>query len=265
MKKRIFISLFVLSFLFSSWFLIYKVDWISIFQVENISARSENKIGDVLWDIYKKTDEEIEDPDVKQTIDSLTTYVCMQNNIDYNKLKIHIVKNKDVNAFALPAGHIVINSGLLQNSNNESEFIGVFSHELSHVELNHVMKKMYKEFGISVLLSITVGQNSEMIKNILNSLTSTAYDRTLESEADLNAVKFMEKASIDPKYLAYFLIKISKSDQNLNLFKWFSTHPDSKFRAHQILKQKKFKKDQQNKIILNKNSWNKLKIKLNEM
>jgi Zn-dependent protease with chaperone function len=66
-----------------------------------------------------------------------------------NQIPLHfnVVRSSEVNAFALPNGHLIVYSGLISNSENQEEFCGVISHEIAHIILNHVMKKLVKEIG----------------------------------------------------------------------------------------------------------------------
>src|SRR5215471_5938346 len=43
----------------------------------------------------------------------------------------------EVNAFALPGGHMFIYTGLLKAGDNEAQLAGVMGHEMSHVILRH--------------------------------------------------------------------------------------------------------------------------------
>ncbi len=70
------------------------------------------------------------------------------NDIDRDKIKVHLLFKDEVNAFALPDGHLVIFSGLILESENPEELSGVLAHELAHIELNHVMTKLMREVGL---------------------------------------------------------------------------------------------------------------------
>jgi predicted Zn-dependent protease len=76
-----------------------------------------------------------------------------------------VLNNDEINAFALPNGHLIVYSGLILNSDNQEELIGFICHEIAHIALNHIMKRLVKEIGTSVLISMTTGNGgSEIIK-----------------------------------------------------------------------------------------------------
>ena len=89
--------------------------------------------------------------------------------------------------------------------------------------------------GYSVLISITTGDaGGGAIKELLGMLSSTAYDRKLEKDADLKAVEYLKNAGISPNGFADFLYRLGDKDGSLGNLSWISTHPDSKERAKYI-------------------------------
>ena len=105
------------------------------------------------------------------------------------------------------------------------------------------MNKLVKEIGLSVLISMSTGNgNAETIKAAIKQLSSSAYDRKLETEADLAAVDYLIKAGIDPKPFANFIYRLPDKSKNLpHQIYWISTHPESKERAEKIIERIKGK------------------------
>ncbi|MDZ7607365.1 MAG: M48 family metallopeptidase [Cyclobacteriaceae bacterium] len=136
--------------------------------------------------------------------------MCDKNDIDRDKIKVHLLFKDEVNAFALPDGHLVIFSGLILESENPEELSGVIAHELAHIKLNHVMTKLMREVGLSVLLSMASGGGGDMLRETAKMLSSTAFDRALEKEADIKAVDYLIEANISPEPFATFLLPLSQ-------------------------------------------------------
>jgi beta-barrel assembly-enhancing protease len=228
--------LIVASF-FGLWLAIGQVDWMTMFKVEKATQNVEEKLGELYWDIFKNMEDEVTDTKVISAVDSLLTRICDRNDIDREKIKLHLINKDEVNAFALPDDHLVIFSGLIADCENESELCGVIAHELAHLEKGHIMKKLVKEVGLSVLLSMTTGNgNPEIIQQAIKVLTSSAYDRNLEREADLSGADYLINAGIDPEGFAQFMFRMSTQEQDVpeQLF-WISTHPGSEQRTKDIL------------------------------
>lgn len=263
MNKPIIQGIITVLLFLGSWFLLAQIDWVKIFNIQQVTDRTEQKLGDLFWDVFKKAEEEIKSPQVVNSIDSLVTQICKANNIDKEKLKIHILKMDEINAFALPNGHLIIYSGLILNADNQDELAGVISHELAHIELNHVMKKLVKEIGLSVLISMTTGNSgAEVITETARVLSSSAFDRSLEKEADIKAVDYLINANLNPGAFADFLYKLSDND-GTEYLTWISTHPDSKERAEYIIEYSKGK-EMVTMPILSDTTWNTLKEDLSE-
>ena len=119
----------------------------------------------------------------------------------------------------------------------------------SHLQKNHVMKKLSKEIGFSVLMSMT-GANATMIKEVLHTLSSSAYDRNLEREADMESVNYMINANIDPRPFADFLYELSLDNELHKYTYWVSTHPESEARAKTILNYLKTKKSKKPLVVV---------------
>jgi len=54
-----------------------------------------------------------------------------------------VVDVEDVNAFALPAGHVFVTAPLIAMASNEAELAGVVSHEIGHIMARHTAERMY--------------------------------------------------------------------------------------------------------------------------
>jgi len=265
MRKLLFEFLLFVLVLGSVWFTLAQIDWMTIFKVEHATKSMEEKVGDLFWNLMKKSETEITSASLVSPIDSMLNRICAKNKIDRERIKIHFIKKDEINAFALPNHHLIVYSGLINACENESELCGVLCHELAHMEKNHIMNKLIKDVGLSLLISMSTGNgNSEMVQAAIKQLSSTAYDRSLESEADMTGADYLIKANIDPEPFANFLYRLSNNTENLpSQIHWISTHPDSKMRAEKIIehiKNRNFIKTP----ILRDSEWNLLKSKLKE-
>lgn len=263
MKKIIIQLIIAIASFFVLLLALQQVNWMKIFQIEKVSKAAENKLGDLVWGIYKNTGKEINKESIVQPIDSLLTKICKSNHIDRTTIKMHILENSEINAFALPDNHLVIFTGLISFCKNEGELSGVIAHELAHLQKAHVMKKLIKEIGLSAIISIaTNNKGTEMAKSIAKLLSSSAYDRNLEKEADLTAVEYMMNSKLKPVDFANFLMHISEKESGVSEhLKWVSTHPISKIRAEYIIESCKGKHIEYLPII-SQYGWEKLQYEV---
>ena len=229
--------------IFAVWFGLSQVDWMKLFNIRQTTQNTEEKIGDLFWKMLQNSETELTSDSIAAPVDSMLTRICTANSIDRKKIKLHLLRKGEVNAFMLPNNHLLIYSGLIASCENEAELYGVISHELAHMEKNHVMNKLVKEVGLSVLISMSTGNgNSEAIKSVIQKISSSAYDRKLETEADLTAVDYLEQAGIEPEPFANFLYRLADQTKNLpSQIYWISSHPESKERAEKIIERIKGK------------------------
>ena len=237
MKAGIFAQLAVIIILFFSiWLLLSRIDWVGHFSIDQMDEDLEEKLGKLVWESIKGQNEICQDSLIVTEVENIANKITSSNNIDFSKLKIHILQQDEINAFALPDNHLVILTGLLEFADKPEEIAGVIAHELVHLEKNHVMKKLVKEIGVSLLLGATTGNSGiGTISEVARMLSSSFYDRKLETEADLIGVEYLENAGIDPHPLADFMYKMSLENPDIpNAFFWISSHPDSKERSQEI-------------------------------
>jgi predicted Zn-dependent protease len=260
MVKTILQFVLIAACFFAMWFGLSRIDWMTLFNVEEKSKGIEEKLGELYWDLIKTMNDEIEDDEVISPVDSLISRICERNDIDRKKIKLHLVSSDEVNAFALPDNHMVVFTGLIEECRNEAELCGVIAHELAHLEKGHIMDKLIKEIGLSVLLSMTTGSGRpEIIRQAVKVLTSSAYDRKLEMEADQVGTEYLINAGINPEAFATLMFRMASREKDLpdELF-WITTHPGSEERTKAILdhaSEKEFKEE----IILDSIQWTSLK------
>lgn len=261
MKKVIFQGIVTVVIFVSVWLLLKQVDWLTLLRIEHRKQNIEEKLGEIFVDYFNHDSPAVTDEFIIETVDSLLSGITSRNNLDRSRIHLHIVNNTEVNAFALPDGHMIIYDGLIRAADSQEELTGVISHELAHIELNHVMKKLVKELGLSVLISMTTNSGQNMTRETARVLSSSAYDRTLESEADQKAVDYMTAAEVDPEPFAVFLYRINENGDELSgKLAWMSTHPDSEARAKSILEYKKG--EIINKRIISDSTWIRMKERL---
>lgn len=262
--KTVFKGFSILAIFLAFWLLLSQIDYVTFFKIDKARNSTEKRIGDVIWDDIKSTETIVVNDTMTKTLDKLLKKLCKENGINRDSLKVHIVEKEEINAFALPDSHLVVYTGLIKASKNESALIGVLGHEIAHIEKNHVMKKLSKEVGISVLLSLTTGSDGRAMREVLHALSSSAYDRELEKEADLASVEYMLKANVNPAPFADFLYEMSFDNNKLGMdLSWLSDHPAAEERAKYVLEYIKGKK-LKSKDILSKQEWEAFKLKVNK-
>lgn len=191
----------------------------------SLSMAKENKLGKLIVEKVMAEDPTfhvVETPFCDSVLFSIENRLLVaMSSSDYD-YKFMIVANDEINAFALPGGYIMIYSGLIEICDNPEELTAVIAHEMGHIENRHIVSRLIKELGLSVILSgdlVVVGE-------IGRTAASTVFDRRQEKEADEFSLDLLYKAKIDPRIMATFFRKLKDEvgsyDKKLEIL---MTHP----------------------------------------
>ena len=205
-----------------------------------LSTSKEIELGKILIAEVRGHLPVMNDPELSQYIHSLGTRIIsggLNSNFPFTFL---LVANPDINAFALPGGIVVINTGLLILSQQESEVASVFAHEIAHVTQRHIARKFSDSKSLSLISALTflgsilaAAYDSELGQAAIFTSQATiqdrqlAYSRSFEQEADRIGMQLLVSANIDPHGMPLFFERLNKHTQlNRGQFPEFlSTHP----------------------------------------
>ena len=145
------------------------------------------------------------------------------------------------NALALPSGIIIFTDDMVKLAEHDDELLGVFAHEVGHVEHRHSLRHVLQDSItglLIVMLTGDVGSASSMAAALPTVLMQTKFSRDFEREADRYAARFMQQKNLEPRHLANILQRLDESfaDEDDNDF--LSTHPLTKERAKYLINYK---------------------------
>lgn len=131
------------------------------------------------------------------------------NNLAGYKWEFNLVDNKEVNAWCMPGGKVVVYTGLLNVTKNEAALAIVLGHEITHAVANHGQERMSQALaaqGIGVLGDVfTSGdQNANQIFNAVFAPGAQVgvllpNSRKQELEADHYGLIFAAMAGYNPR------------------------------------------------------------------
>lgn len=151
-----------------------------------------------------------------------------------------VVEDRDANAFALPGGHVYVNSGLVETARSEGELAGVLAHEISHVALRHgtasASKALLAQLGVALLGEVIGGKKGEAIQ--LGAYAGAAlylmkFSRDYERQADILGAQIMAGAGYDPREMSRLFRRL-EGEGGGGLPQWLSDHPDLEKRALRV-------------------------------
>lgn len=142
-------------------------------------------------------------------------------------LKFTVVESNEVNAFALPNGHIVVFSAIIDNMQSPNELAALLGHEASHVNERHSTKMLCRNLAgymlVSLLLSDVNGIMAVVADNA-HQLHSLSYSRKFEQEADEQGLKILMNNHLNPQGMVELFEQL-ESESEFDMPQIISSHP----------------------------------------
>jgi predicted Zn-dependent protease len=156
--------------------------------------------------------------------------------------EVFLVRDRSVNAFALPGGFIGVHLGLIAMTTARDELASVMAHELAHVTQRHIARGMSNSqqqsiLGLAAIIlgmlaasragsadamqAVVVGGQAAVVQGQLN------YSRDMEREADRVGWGMFIDAGFAPSGMASMFEKLDQAARLVdnNAFPYLRTHP----------------------------------------
>lgn len=141
------------------------------------------------------------------------------------------------NAFALPDGTIVLTDELLSSLPAET-IPGVLAHELGHVKLRHMTRRLLQNAMVGTLIVIFSGDVSILVSSLGTQLVAQHYSREFEREADLFAIELFVKQGRELAALELLHEKLGSLDKaGSRKTSYLDSHPGAEERI-QLIREK---------------------------
>ncbi|HET9404465.1 MAG TPA: M48 family metalloprotease [Burkholderiales bacterium] len=135
-----------------------------------------------------------------------------------------LIRDGQINAFALPGGFIGVNTGLLLASQSESELASVMAHEIAHVTQRHIagMIAQQKQSTVTALASLAAAL---LLSRVSGDAAQAAFafgqagaiqsqlnfTRENERDADRAGLQILDQAGFDPHAMASFFERLQRA------------------------------------------------------
>lgn len=208
-----------------------------------LSQQDEYQIGRMIVRGLRDQDQILEDPEVSEYIRSIGGRLSSQANDGSQRFNFFVVKDNSINAFALPGGFIGVNSGLLLDTDNESELAGVIAHEVAHVTQRHIARSIAAQSRSSlvstaamlaaILVGAAAGGGGDAAMAGVAAAQSLAiqqqisFTRDNETEADRVGLGILARSGFDPQGMPTFFETMSRhaGSSEINIPEMLRTHP----------------------------------------
>ena len=161
------------------------------------------------------------------------------------KWEFNLVDNKEVNAWCMPGGKVVVYTGLLPIAQNEAALAIVLGHEITHAVAHHGQERISQAL---VAQGLQIGGNiftsgNQQANNIFNNIYGPAAQvgvllpnsRNQEYEADHFGLIFAAMAGYNPKEAIPFWTRMMNASSSGNKPPEFlSNHPADEKRIQKL-------------------------------
>lgn len=204
--------------------------------VARIPVEQEKSLGERLWQAQGAQLKLIKSTAANRFIEETGARLAQARPTLY-RYRFFLVDDASVNAFAMPAGYIVVHRGLIEKASSAEEVAGVLAHEIEHVEQRHALRGLVQELGLTVIWS---GVSGDVVGGAaagwLKGLAVMQFSRAQEAAADAGGYERLLAARIDPHGMASFFDTLSRQQADVpGALSLLSTHPGSTERAAAIM------------------------------
>lgn len=181
---------------------------------------------------------------ISRAITDYYTKRGLASELNGYKWEFNLMESKEVNAWCMPGGKVVVYTGLLNITQNETALAIVLGHEITHAVAHHGNERMSQ---------VAVAQGLEVAGNIFtsgnekaNSIFTSVYaptaqvavllpnSRNQEYEADHFGLNFAAMAGYDPREAIPFWQRMSAAAGSSKPPEFLASHPSDENRIARL-------------------------------
>lgn len=210
------------------------VPWLSEKLASKVPASTEREMGDAVYNAMGMDTKE--DKASSAVLNDFFKAMKIPSTYD---IRISVVDDGVINAFALPGGRIVVYKPLLLQIRSYPELAALLSHEFTHINERHATKRIFRSLGSRIFISLLFGKFGA-VTNVLVSqaenLKHLQYSRSLEKEADMEGLRILMERKIDPVGFTDLFKHLQNAAPGSALPEFLGSHPDTDKRMEYIRK-----------------------------
>ena len=193
----------------------------------------------------------IRDAEIENTIRAYATPLFEQAGVDPAAVKIHLVKDPQLNAFVAEGLNLFLNTGLIQKTAHAGQLIGVIAHECGHIAGGHLVKgreameNASNEAIASMILGMAAaiaGRRGDVGAAVMEGgqevamRSYMAFSRTIEGSADTAALSFLDNLHQSSRGLLEFMELLGEQELLVAARQdpYVRTHPLTRERVDEI-------------------------------
>lgn len=205
-----------------------------------ITPEQESQLGHQFLRQLRHQAAMVADPVVQDYLERLSYRLAFHSPLAHPDLTLVILRDRSINAFAVPGGVIGINVGLLLNAETEAQLSSVLAHELGHLSQRHFIRRIADSkqntwmtlagfLTTIALASAGDGQGAAAAATATQAAVvdrSLAYSRQFEQEADRIGMQTLVDAGMDPHAMPEFFQRLERQTRmSGSIPEFVLTHP----------------------------------------
>ncbi|WP_026971015.1 M48 family metallopeptidase [Aliagarivorans marinus] len=203
-------------------------------------------LGAQSFEEIKKSEEVVTDKAIVSYVQCVTDAVTAEIPGHYGEehWEVAVFKSEQVNAFALPGGHIGVYTGLIEVAETPDQLATVIGHEIAHVLAEHSNERLSRNqiVGVGTLAAaVAIGASDIEHKGATMAALGLGvqygivlpYGRAQESEADVMGLDLMASAGFEPQESVSLWQNMAKASGG-SPPQFLSTHPSHNTRINQL-------------------------------
>lgn len=204
----------------------------------------EKKLGDAGFAQITLTQKTVADERITKPLQQIVRRLQDRDADRHYEFRLFVVEDSTVNAFALPGGTMIVNTGLILEARSAEEIAGVLAHEIAHVSHQHSVRQIISSLGLFALVQAFFGDVSGIVAVVAQGgteLLSRRFSRDFEREADDAGLEALARSKIDPRGMLTFFALLREKEKKLGAMdtvagslSLLSTHPATEERIERI-------------------------------
>jgi predicted Zn-dependent protease len=182
---------------------------------------------------------------IQQAVERYFASSGLSQHLSDYKWEFNLVEDKQVNAWCMPGGKVVVYTGILPVARGDAGLAVIMGHEIAHAIAEHGNERMSQgllaQMG-GVALSTALNTQTAATQQLWMSVYGVGaqygaimpYGRMQESEADHLGLIFMAMAGYDPNEAVAFWERMSAQKGGKAPPEFLSTHPSDAKRIENI-------------------------------
>jgi len=182
---------------------------------------------------------------IQQAVEGYMQQNNMSKDIKNFKWEFNTIQEDMINAWCMPGGKVVVYTGLLPVTQNETGLAVVMGHEIAHAIARHGNERMSEALLVGLgglVLEEALKEKKEQTQLLFLGLyvvgTKLALElpnsRMQESEADKLGLIFMSMAGYNPEEAVPFWQRMAAANKGAKLPQFLSTHPSDETRIKKL-------------------------------